>query len=500
MLLENAISEELDLPEDDVLDYPSPPSPPAHHHVSGTERDKMLAACTGAILTSLTMTPFDVIKTRLQTQPPREPLFVPSSHLPPSSSHSTSPWPPPVASTSTAPPPLPPSTSQSSTNTPTCCQKTYFSANTSDRSLLCRFDPRISRASLPAGGTHTATFPQHLHHLASSPAPTPFAVSSAAGSAVLATPSPATCLYPSAVQASQSLPYLAHTPPPRHLTGFWDALIHIIRSEGITALWRGTGPALAMSVPGQVVYMVGYDWGRRTAFAHAPAWAVLPPRIGTGETDEPRRLSPVYLTVVPLFAGALSRTVVAALLSPAELLRTQLQAQTSSSRTSLLSLVKTLRWTTAWKGLPPTLWRDVPFSGVYWAGYEGIKRALTGKGLGEGTGTLGTAGGPDRDDKWKEFGVAFVSGAGSGMIAATLTNPFDVVKTRRQALTAAAHSPSSPSSSPKTFAILADIARKEGWRGLTQGLTPRLAKVGPACGLMISVYEVVPSLLHRKHG
>ncbi|GAA5954413.1 hypothetical protein JCM21900_006803 [Sporobolomyces salmonicolor] len=497
MLLENAISEELDLPEEETHPAPSPPSPPTHRHISGTERDKMLAACTGAILTSLTMTPFDVIKTRLQTQAPREPLFVPSTHLPPPSfSHSTSPWPPPVASTSTAPPPPPSSISQLATNTATCCQKTYFSANTSDRSLLCRFDPRISRSSLPASGTHTATFPQHLHHLAASPAPTPFAISSAAGSAVLATPSPTTCLYPSAIQASQSLPYLAHTPPPRHLTGFWDALIHIVRSEGITALWRGTGPALAMSVPGQVVYMVGYDWGRRTAFARAPEWAVVPPRVGETEA----RLSPVYLTVVPLFAGALSRTVVAALLSPAELLRTQLQAQTSSSRTSLLSLVQNLRWTTAWKGLGPTLWRDVPFSGIYWAGYEGIKRALTGKGLGEGTGTLGKAGGTDRDDKWKEFGVAFVSGAGSGMIAATLTNPFDVVKTRRQALTAAAHSPSSALPSPKTFSILADIARKEGWRGLTQGLTPRLAKVGPACGLMISVYEVVPSLLHRKHG
>lgn len=254
------------------------------------------------------------------------------------------------------------------------------------------------------------------------PAPTQFAISSSAGSAaILATPAaPASCLYPSALHASQSLPYVSHSPPPRHLSGFWDALSFIVRSEGATSLWRGTGPALMMSVPGQVIYMVGYDWGRRTAFANPPRWATATARApgGGGEERRAERLSPTYLALVPLVAGSLSRTVVAALLSPVELLRTQLQAQHSHSRTSLVALVRTLRWSTAWKGLPPTLWRDVPFSGIYWAGYEGIKRALTGgKGLGEGTGTL-RGGSSVEDAKWtkgKEFGIAFVSGAGSGM-------------------------------------------------------------------------------------
>ncbi|GAA5950139.1 hypothetical protein JCM3765_004211 [Sporobolomyces pararoseus] len=476
MLLENALSEEVEPPR-----VPQINSKFTQRDYTA-EKDKTVAACTGAILTSLTMTPFDVIKTRLQTQPTREPLFVPSSRLPPPShSLSTTPWPPPIPSTSSAPP----SSSSPPKSSTTCCQKTYFSANTSDKTLLCKFDPRIARSALPAAGAHASNFPQHLHHLASLPTPTQFAISSSSGSAILATPSPANCLYPSALQASQSLPYVSHSPPPRHLTGFWDALFHIVKSEGATSLWRGTGPALMMSVPGQVIYMVGYDWGRRTAFANPPQWAILPPR--TGDTE--LRLSPTYLALVPLLAGSLSRTVVAALLSPAELLRTQLQAQTSQSRTSLLQLVRTLRWSTAWKGLPPTLWRDVPFSGFYWAGYEGIKRALTGgKGLGEGTGSLRGGEEDAKWRKWKEFGIAFVSGAGSGMIAATLTNPFDVVKTRRQAVT-------SSSDKTRTLAILADIFKKEGWNGMTKGLTPRLAKVAPACGIVVGVFEFLPPVL-----
>lgn len=176
-------------------------------------------------------------------------------------------------------------------------------------------------------------------------------------------------------------------------------------------MWRGTGPALAMSIPGQIVYMVGYDYGRRTAFEHAPPWAYVPQREeGFGLRPEERQLRTTYLTCVPLVAGSLSRTVVAALVSPLELLRTRLQS--STSRTTVTEISKTLRanggWKSAWRGLPPTLWRDVPFSGIYWAGYEGIKRSLTGgKGMGESTEDLSV---------WEEFTIAFVSGAGSGMV------------------------------------------------------------------------------------
>lgn len=68
-------------------------------------------------------------------------------------------------------------------------------------------------------------------------------------------------------------------------------------------------------------------------------------------------------------------------------------------------------------------------------------------------------------------------------LAATLTNPFDVVKTRRQAFDSTAPVATMKDGKPaapeltKTFPILFDIAKKEGWAGLMRGLTPRLAKV-----------------------
>ncbi|KAM0786671.1 hypothetical protein ACM66B_002119 [Microbotryomycetes sp. NB124-2] len=536
-LLENVISEEIAPAQDSSTRHASSSSwPPARAgdgqsplqaRAKTNERNKVIAAAVGATLTSLTMTPFDVLKTRLQTQP--EQKFVPSSHLPKPSANT--PWPPPIPSTSRVPPPEYMAASKSgATSRPgassatACCTKTYFSSN-SDKNIVCRFDPRVSTSQLPGSGSHSASVTSaslarsaaaparqapiaFVHHLAPaslfahSPATSAAAVGPG-GAAVLTSPS---CLYPTvsdaAIAAVETSSRATASGSAKYFTGFWDAVVKITKHEGVSALWRGTVPALAMSVPGQIVYMVGYDWGRRTLLDNAPrqAYAPLSPLVAptTSSPDwvdanlvtktamRPDGVAPWYLTVVPLLAGSLSRTVVAVLTSPLELIRTRLQSSSSNLQVSdVLASMRRDGFSSAWRGLPPTLWRDVPFSGIYWAGYEGIKRMLTGgKGMGEGWENQGIG---------REFGVAFVSGAGSGMIAATLTNPFDVIKTRRQALE------SSSSTAPtRTFPLLVDIFRKEGMKGLMSGLTPRLAKIGPACGIMIASYEGLALVLDKR--
>ncbi|KAF9914157.1 hypothetical protein BX616_008852 [Lobosporangium transversale] len=82
-----------------------------------------------------------------------------------------------------------------------------------------------------------------------------------------------------------------------------------------------------------------------------------------------------------------------------------------------------------------------------------------------------------------EFEVAFTSGAISGMVAATLTTPFDVAKTRRQVdISQPVHT--------KTLSLMKAILREEGFNGLWRGLTARVAKVAPSCAIMISSYEI----------
>lgn len=53
-----------------------------------------------------------------------------------------------------------------------------------------------------------------------------------------------------------------------------------------------------------------------------------------------------------------------------------------------------------WRGLPPTLWRDVPFSAIYWMGYEQTKQALVQSSL-----------------LASELHTSFLAGALSGMVS-----------------------------------------------------------------------------------
>ncbi len=157
-------------------------------------------------------------------------------------------------------------------------------------------------------------------------------------------------------------------------------------------------------------------------------------------------------------------------------------------------LVKSNGLPILWRGLGPTLWRDVPFSGgflgpslfrllsspreasaktqagIYWGGFELLKSRLS-----------------NSTTSLSPLTTSFISGAVSGTVAALLTQPFDVLKTRRQVFTPSARC----SPHPQTLSLAMHVIRTEGSGALFAGLTPRCGKVAPACGLMIACYEGV---------
>jgi len=86
---------------------------------------------------------------------------------------------------------------------------------------------------------------------------------------------------------------------------------------------------------------------------------------------------------VPLTAGGTARIWAASVVSPLELVRTKMQSQKLSYLelgSAIRSLVVHEGVLGLWKGLGPTLLRDVPFSALYWLHYEWFKAWIVSRG------------------------------------------------------------------------------------------------------------------------
>ena len=176
----------------------------------------------------------------------------------------------------------------------------------------------------------------------------------------------------------------------------------------------------------------------------------------------------------PLAAGAIARVWAATLISPVEMIRTKVQSEHlyySQVFTATKQMVKSQGFLSLYKGLGPTLLRDVPFSALYWGGYETLKASII---VQTGHSKL-------------NFLESFMAGATSGSFAAVVTLPFDVIKTRRQIELGRSLDGKQQVSS--TWKFIHKIYVEEGIHALYTGLFPRLLKVAPACAIMISTYE-----------
>ncbi|XP_008321291.1 mitochondrial glutathione transporter SLC25A40 [Cynoglossus semilaevis] len=251
---------------------------------------------------------------------------------------------------------------------------------------------------------------------------------------------------------------------PGHFNGTMDAFVKILRNEGIKSLWSGLPPTLVMAVPATVIYFTCYD----------QLCAALRRRMGS------------YADEAPLLAGPIARLGAATVISPLELIRTKLQSQKQSYReltACIRTAVEAEGWLSLWRGLGPTLLRDVPFSAMYWYSYDKGKRWLC----------------EQQNTREPTFSIAFTAGAVSGSIAAVVTLPFDVVKTRRQVELGELQAKNLSSEvSTSTYSVMSRIVAQDGFGGLFVGFLPRLIKVAPACAIMISSYEFGKAFF-RKH-
>ena len=272
-------------------------------------------------------------------------------------------------------------------------------------------------------------------------------------------------------------------------TSTLDALRKIARNEGTASLWRGLSPTLVMSIPANVIYFTGYDWLRSNP--HSVIQKYIP--------DD----------YAPLIAGSVARVAAATAISPVEMFRTRMQANTGGNagvyaRTlgGLRTMVQSEGYRSLWRGFTLTMWRDVPFSGIYWWGYEAVRNKLAG--LREAAQVnSGRPRSKTRDgNHTNTFVDSFIAGATSGAFASVVTTPFDVGKTRQQVLERSKCEEGKSILRPEEQSMprfLHSIWKEEGIGGLFKGWAARCLKVAPACAIMISSYEVGKKIARRMN-
>ncbi|KPU81627.1 uncharacterized protein Dana_GF20410, isoform B [Drosophila ananassae] len=304
-------------------------------------------------------------------------------------------------------------------------------------------------------------------------------------------------------------PTPARSKPAPRFSGTIDAFIKISRTEGLGSLWSGLSPTLISALPSTIIYFVAYEQfkARFTDFHYKYLSHLDAVRLETA-SDIPL---PIPM-LVPMLAGVTARILAVTCVSPVELIRTKMQSQRMTHAEmfgTIRQVVQSQGILGLWRGLPPTILRDVPFSGIYWTCYEFLKSTFN---VVEPT-----------------FGFSFAAGAISGSMAATITTPFDVVKTHEQiefgekfifsgrplaaqlaassshshthidngSVCITADNPPKQVATQSATARLASIYRLGGVPAIFAGLGPRLFKVAPACAIMISSFEYGKSFFYH---
>ena len=139
---------------------------------------------------------------------------------------------------------------------------------------------------------------------------------------------------------------------------------NILAALGLRGLYRGAGPHMLIA-PYTVLYYSMYDelLGRGRALTECSAGD---PCVGGGHP------------LVPLAAACVARTAETTVRMPFELLRTIMQTSKGDGVTLASAVRAQLRQPVGqwFRGMTPTLLRDVPFSALYWCGYEYAKTKI----------------------------------------------------------------------------------------------------------------------------
>ncbi|OAL50333.1 mitochondrial carrier [Pyrenochaeta sp. DS3sAY3a] len=226
-------------------------------------------------------------------------------------------------------------------------------------------------------------------------------------------------------------------------------------SGGLSGIYRGVGSAIVGSAPGAALFFITYDsvkrWGTSPTSTSTSTTSSTP---GTGPQDGIKKNE----ALTHMLAASLGEISACLIRVPTEVIKQRAQALQHPS--SLSALTHILRQRTShstlhvfselYRGWSITILREVPFTVIQFPLWEALKRWQLRR--------------PGRERERVSGLEAGVLGSVAGAVAAGVTTPLDVLKTRMMLAR----------EKVGVGVMLRRVVRERGVRGLFAGLGPRV--------------------------
>lgn len=240
---------------------------------------------------------------------------------------------------------------------------------------------------------------------------------------------------------------------------FLSVLRETLRAEGARGLYRGFEATLCGTIPAHALYFSGYSLTKRL--------------LASVSADPEAAANSIATHAV---AGLAAELGGACIWVPTDVVKqnTQVHRRFSNVRSALAEILRESGVRGLFRGYTLSVATYAPFVSVYFVAYEQMKALFQ-----------------RRSNVPVSVPHFMTSGFAAGAIAAALTSPLDMVKTRLQTQTAEMPQLSS-------FQIARDIVRTSGWAGFFRGITSRVLWIAPNTAITIAVFETIAAALQSR--
>lgn len=230
----------------------------------------------------------------------------------------------------------------------------------------------------------------------------------------------------------------------RSVSSLYTGMKLIYRMGGIRGFYKGLFPASIESVTGAAIYFQTLH-----------------------ELNKVSRYSGLSGSKADFMSSAVARMVATVMTNPVAVIRTRAQVPGCIGYNSVFNGARKIYSTEGargfLKGTVPAMLKDAPFAGLYYALMNITKDQLKPLNLSASTSTM-------------------TAGMVAGMIATSITHPLEVLRTIAQV--------DSNNKQDGLFTKLNQIWGKDGVKGLTKGLAPRLLKKPLANTISFAMFEI----------